>query len=94
MRITIDDLEKRVKFLNRFTDNPTERFTKINGEYFSNAGHYLISQQYGGYELQQICNDGGGVDDVLGTGHIPKKELYYLINAYIEGIRRASKGLA
>jgi len=93
MRITLKELEGRVKFLNRFTNNPTERFTKKDGQYFSNAGHYLISQQYGGYELQQICNDGGGVDDVLGTGHIPKKELYYLINAFIEGMRRATKDL-
>jgi len=93
MRITLKELEGRVKFLNRFTGNPTKRFTKKDGQYFSNAGHYLISQQYGGYELQQICNDGGGVDDVLGTGHIPKKELYYLINAFIEGMRRATKDL-
>ena len=87
MRITIKDLENRVKYLNELTEKPTQRYTKKDGKYISNVGHIFISQAYGGCELQQVWNEGGAVIDVLKTGHIPKKELYNQINAFIEGIR-------
>ena len=37
-------------------------------------------------ELQRIFNEGGAVSTPLNTGHVPKRELAALIDAYTKGI--------
>jgi len=80
--VTIKNLEQLVNYLNEITDNPTEYST--NGKI--NVGHYTLSGAYGGYQLQQIMNDAGGVNVPLSQGHISKRELYNELTAYIKGI--------
>ena len=78
MRVTQKMLQDKINVLNEITDSPMEYSTDkvING----------------GWELQRVMNTSGGVDTPLGhTGHIPKKELYYLIDAYIRGISLMSE---
>ena len=86
-RITNKDLERRVKYLNQLTNNPTERFTVDKDKKLtSNVGHYYIAGAYGGVELHQIVNKGGGVNDVLRTGYTTKRDLYNNINSFITGL--------
>ena len=87
MRVTKQDLERKIELLNHITGNPENPYTFNNHHVISNAGCYHLSGAYGGWELNQMCKS-GGTRDVLNTGHIPKKELYNLICAFMEGIIR------
>ena len=97
MRVTKEMLENKVDQLNNVTDSPRKyyRIDKSPGDIFRcrhiNIGHFCISGAYGGYELQRVCNNGGGVRTPLNTGHIPKKELYNLISAFVSGIEFNNK---
>jgi hypothetical protein len=92
-RITIKNLENLVGHLNKLTDNPAEPYTIFHGtscdapgEYKANVGAYLISRAYGRYALHQMDNDKGGERDVLSSGHVPARELFNLIHAYLRGM--------
>ena len=54
-------------------------------------GHYHISGAYGGVCLHRTDNENGGVTDVFNCGHVPKRDLYNRMRAYLEGIERACK---
>ena len=82
MRVTKTMLENKVDYLNKITNSPRRYCTTDNL-----IGHFCISGAYGGYELQRVCTSGGGVTTPFNTGHIPKKELYNLINAFIDGYK-------
>ena len=84
MRVTKEMLENKVDHLNNVTDSPRKYFSN-DGKFTVNIDHFCISGAYGGYELQRTCNNGGGVTTPFNTGHIPKKELYNLISAFIDG---------
>jgi hypothetical protein len=93
-RITIKDLERQVDLLNRLTGSPAERWQaerRDDGGWASNPGHYMISQAYGGCELQRICGELGGTSTPLNTGHIQKRELYEILRAFIAGIQTAQE---
>jgi hypothetical protein len=34
-----------------------------------------------------MCNESGGVKNVFSCGHIPKRELYNRIHAFLDGLR-------
>jgi len=93
-RITRDDLQSVVDRINRLTGNPMEPYYRddnIDSVSFSkwcpNIGNYHLSGAYGGYALHQMGNRDGGIRDVLRTGHIPARELYYQMQAFIEGLQ-------
>lgn len=87
MRINQKDLENVATRINNMTDNPTESYTKDkNGKYKANIGNYHIDHAYGGCALHKMATDGGGVHDVLRCGYVTKKELYNLMQAYINGL--------
>lgn len=83
-------LEEQVDLLNIITNSPKEYFS-TDGEFIVNVDHFCISGAYGGYELQRTCNNVGGVTAPLNTGHIPKKELYNQLSAFIYGILLSDK---
>jgi len=82
MRITQKMLDQKVDCLNEITKSPAEPYTQGKG---ANAGNYHIDYAYGGVSLHRISN-GGGSNDVFNCGHVPKRELYYRIASYIDGI--------
>ena len=92
MRVTKEMLENKVDHLNEITNSPKEYFS-TDGKFTINIGHFCIRGAYGGYELQRVCTSGGGVRTPLNTGHIPKKELYNLISAFIDGMLFNSKAV-
>lgn len=86
-RITNKDLENLCARLNRITNSPLESYTKSpEGKFKANIGNYHISYAYGGADLHRMNNEGGGVTTPINCGHVPKKELYKLIHAYINGL--------
>ena len=92
MRVTKEMLENKVDQLNMLTGS-TRKYFSTDGKFTINIGHFCISGAYGGYELQRVCTSGGGVRTPLNTGHIPKKELYNLISAFIDGMLFNSKAV-
>ena len=94
-RITNRDLEAVVRRINTLAGTPQEPW-KPNGpisagsgnQYVAQIGCYFLSGAYGGYSLVQMCRDGGGERTILG-GHMPKRELYERMHAFIRGLETA-----
>ena len=86
-RITIKDLEYTVDILNVITNSPTEPWTKgKDGKLRANVGNYHLSGAYGGWKLERMDNESGGVSDVLHTGYVSKRELHNAIKSFQCGI--------
>ena len=94
-RITISQLQAVTDILNRMTGNPATPNSKNDaGAWSSNRGNFHISRANGGFALHQMATDGGGIRDVLYTGHIPARQLFDLIHAYragLEAVEAATK---
>ena len=89
-RISIRDLEGSVKRLNQLTGNPETPYTRgEDGSFTANIGNYHLSQAYGGCMVQQMLTDGGGVTTPITCGHVPKRECYDTLRAFIDGYERA-----
>jgi len=86
-RISLNRLKNKIDFLNHLTKNPKESYTLEDNELIRHSGNYHLCGAYGGWELDQMCKS-GGTRSVFNTGHIPKRELYNLICAYVQGIIR------
>lgn len=86
MRVTLSMLQNRVRFLNKKMNRPETYFNSAEDRKI-NAGHFRIDCAYGGYRLEETCNDAGGVINVFNIGHIPARELMNLIYAFETGVR-------
>lgn len=90
-RITLKHLQPMVDRLNRITGSPAETWTNdADGKLIAQIGCYHLSRAYGGVSLHRMVTEGGGVSDVLYCGHVPMRDLYNRISAYICGIQDAS----
>lgn len=87
-RITRAHLESKAQTINSITKSPAESYT--NGK--ANVGNYHISGAYDGYCLHRMCNESGGVSDVLSCGHVSARQLAALMSAYTAGLYDATKG--
>ena len=86
-RITNKHLEGMVARLNRLTNSPSQPYAKNeDGRFTAQIGCYHISHAYGGVCLHRMHSLGGGVTTPLNGGHVPKRELYERIYAFIRGI--------
>ena len=85
--MTTKILESRIDFLNELTGSPKETYT--DG---ANPGNYHLSGAYGGYALDRISNESGGVTSVFNCGYITKRDLYDRINAFIRGYQAGKEG--
>jgi hypothetical protein len=89
-RITQKDLAAFVSRINRVTQSPAEHSTiDAAGQHAINVGHYRISYAYGGASLVRTCNESGGESTVSFGGHIPKRDLYTQMQAYLAGLEDA-----
>ena len=84
-RITDKFLQAKVDYLNKITGSPAAPW--IDGK--AQIGNFHISHAYGGVCLHRMYNEGGGVSSPLSTGHITKRELAGLLDAYLAGIEFA-----
>jgi hypothetical protein len=86
-RITRKQLDALVARLNDITGSPTAAWTRhADGTLKANIGNYHISGAYGGVCLHRMMTDGGGVTTPLTCGHVPKRELFNQLRAYIDGL--------
>jgi hypothetical protein len=88
-RITRKDVDGAVNLLNRITGNEPEPYRKEGEKWVTNLGNFHISGAYGGFALHRMATDEGGIRDIFNRGHMPLRELYDLIHAYIKGIQFA-----
>ncbi len=96
-RVTVRDLEALVLRVNRAVNGtleyPDETFpTHYQDEtgYHQSPWTYYLDGAYGGYALYRmsgpdINGESHGVSDVFG-GHMPKRDLYHRLHAFLEGI--------
>ena len=89
-RITQKQLEMLVDQINAATESPPEPYRVEDGRHKANIGNYHLSGAYGGWALHRMDSDGGGVDDVFGSGHVPRRELYQRMRAFLVGLRAKS----
>ena len=85
-RITTAHLNVLCGRLNRATKSPAERFQ--SGSNKMNVGHFFIEHGHkGSVGLVRISNENGGEGDPLHMGKVGKRELFYALHAFIEGIQ-------
>ena len=91
-RITQSNLEAVVARINRTVGAPLASYSRgEDGKLHANIGNYHLSYAYGGAALHRMSNAAGGVDDIFG-GHMPKRELYEKMHAFLRGLE-AAKGV-
>ena len=85
-RITEKQLEAVCQYINELTNSPLEPWTRTESSFKSNIGNYHIHHAYGGVCLHRMSNESGGVSTPLVYGHVPKRELYNAMQAFIRGL--------
>ena len=89
-RITIKHLEAIARRLNKMTNSPT---TYMDANRNILVGHFHIDRAYGGFSLCRTDNSSGGVTQPMGyAGHVPARELYERMHAFMAGIEFAIRG--
>ena len=88
-RITIANLQAVVDRINRATGSPSTPWRREGDRNRANVGNYHLSHAYGGVCLHRMANESGGVTTPLGSGHVPKRELYEQMHAFLRGIEIA-----
>ena len=81
----------KIDLLNTIQNRPRSPRSSVEGRSIANVGNYHLSQAYGGACLHETANEGGGVRDIFSSGHIPKRELYNRLCAFIQGIETQNK---
>ena len=77
-RITVTDLRYAVECLNFTTGNKPGA-----------VGSYVLDGAYGGWQLQRLATDGGGVRQIT-YGYIPARDLLEQIHAFRRGYEQAA----
>lgn len=98
-RITRRDLEAVCNRINRAIhheqrENSNGRWATgkvTNGGYQQLPDVFYIDGAYGGVALFQTCSpdangESHGVSDVFGMGHMPKRELYNMMQGFLRGM--------
>jgi hypothetical protein len=80
-RITESFLQAQVDRLNRITGSPAT--PHINGA--AQVGCFHLSYAYGRVSLHRMHNAGGACSAPLNCGYVTRRELSYLIAAFIAG---------
>lgn len=93
MNIKKSDLEAVCARINRTlngTDDIERIVTDDEGRYMSESPDvFYINGAYGGHALYRVGSDGRGAEDVFRRGHVPKRDLYDLMQAFLTGIEYA-----
>ena len=84
-RTTKAQLEAKVRMINLALGQSTEPMTRnADGKLVWTRGVYTIGGAYGGYRIERIANDGGGIHSI--TNYDTKKATYVAACAILEGI--------
>lgn len=82
-RITQKYLDSLCERINSAQKTPAAPYERIDGKLIGQIGNYHLSGAYGGVSLHQIANESGGARDVFSCGHVPKRDLYNRMRAYL-----------
>jgi hypothetical protein len=90
-RITDKQLQAVCDRINKIFGLPLTAYKPYDatvGRAQPNAGVYHLSHAYGGVALHRMSEREGcsGVNDVFSRGHMPKRELYELMHAFLRGV--------
>lgn len=86
-RITKQMLKSRVDALNHLLERPATPYTKTEAGISANVGNFHLSQAYGGYCVHEMHNHSGGVTAPIWQGHIPARDAFDRLCAFIAGIQ-------
>ena len=90
-RITKQQLQNLLDRINEATGHTLESWTQDeNGRFRANVGTYVLDWAYCGVALSQLTNEGGGERDITGRG--TKRETYYRMHAFLDGVEAAQRG--
>ncbi len=93
-RISIYHIQAAVNRLNKLTGQPMEPYTLDDkGMLRANIGNYHISEQYGGVQICQMCNQDGGTSTPMSSMYAPKRDCLNMLHAYIAGVSSPRAGL-
>jgi len=93
MRITLKQLQAQIEQLNSITNSPKSPWTQgTDGRLSANVGNHHLSRGFGGCCVHRMANENGGVTTPLVHGHVPKRELFNKLEAYISGIEAGKLG--
>lgn len=89
-QIKTAQLEALVERINTVTGNPVkswERVTDASGRIrtIAQIGNYHLDWAYSGVQLVQMVNEGGGIR-VITPGFGTKRECFYQMRAYLDGL--------
>lgn len=86
-RVTQRDLEAVCARVNRtFGESEAAYRRDDGGQWTAVVGSFTLDGAYGGWALYRITSEGGGCFDVLGIGHVPRRELRDAIFAFLRGV--------
>lgn len=86
-RIKQKDLEYLERRINEVTNSPIATCTKnATGRYDWNIGNYHLDYAYGGVQLVRTVNEHGGIKTISRCCHVPKRELYNWMQAFLAGL--------
>ena len=85
-RITKKLLQARIETINSILGMPETPYTRTDDKLVANIGNFYLSQAYGGYCVNRMCNENGGVSTPIWAGYIPAREAYERICAFIAGL--------
>jgi hypothetical protein len=85
-RITKKLLVSRIDTINSILGMPETPYNRTNEGFAANIGNFHLSQAYGGYCVHRMCNENGGVSTPIWHGHIPAREAYERLSAFIAGL--------
>jgi hypothetical protein len=87
-RITCKHLAHYLTQLNAESGAPADYMTTLpDGTRHTNPGHYCIDSAYGGYQLQRVCNESGGVAAPNGAGFASARDVLAQIQAALFVLR-------
>lgn len=90
-RITRKMLDLKCCQINKALKCPITYSSEIDGIRQTNIGNYHIDCAYGGFALYQTMNEMGGVHAVFSCGHVPARDLFNRMQAFLDGVRAAGE---
>lgn len=92
-RITIKHLHVDAALLNHATGANLQPWEQdAQGQWRANVGTFIIDRAYGGFRLERIATEGGGVYDVSPRGSA--REVHNFIRAMLAGLDLAQERAA
>lgn len=86
-RITEKQLFAVCERINRTMETPLAPYARNeSGQIVPCANAYMIDMAYGRYSLHQMMPEGTGERDVLGCGHLSKRDLIDRMYAFLAGV--------